>query len=84
MRKLVVVGGGQSSQLRDLSAGVPQGCVLGPTIFSCFIKDLLSFRKLELGMFADDCMLFSTIRDPSRTEAVNVQKEQDPDNIQIW
>eukprot|EP00061_Rhincodon_typus_P002505 g17738.t1 len=83
-RKLDVVVGGQSSQLLDMSAGVPQGNVLGPTIFSCFINDLPSIIRLEVGMFADDYRMFSTIRDSSDTEAVYVHMQQDPDNIQAW
>ena len=83
-RKMVVVVEGQSSQLQDISAGVPQGSVLGPTIFSCFINDLPSVIRSEVGMFANDCTMFSTIRDSSDTEAVHVQMQQDLDNIQAW
>eukprot|EP00061_Rhincodon_typus_P000993 g13392.t1 len=35
-------------------------------------------------MFADDCTMFSTIRDSSGTEVVHVHMQQDPDNIQAW
>ncbi|XP_078070304.1 uncharacterized protein LOC144494809 isoform X2 [Mustelus asterias] len=43
----VVVVGSQSSQSLDISAGVPQGSDLGPTIFSCFINDLPSIIRSE-------------------------------------
>ena len=81
-RKMVV--GGQSSQLQGITAGVPQGSVLGSTIFSCFINDLPSILRSDVGMFADDCTMFSTICDSSDTEAVHVQMQQDMDNIQVW
>ena len=83
-RKMVAVVEGQSSQLQDISAGVPQGSVLGPTIFSCFINVLSSIIRSEVGMFADDCTMFSTIHDSSDTEAVHVQLQQDLDNSQAW
>ncbi|XP_078070305.1 uncharacterized protein LOC144494809 isoform X3 [Mustelus asterias] len=44
----VVVVGSQSSQSLDISAGVPQGSDLGPTIFSCFINDLPSIIRSEV------------------------------------
>ena len=83
-RKKVVGVKGQSSQLQDISVEVPQASVLGPTVFSCFINDLPSVIRSEVGMFADDCTMFSTIRNSSDTEAVHVQMQQDLDNIQAW
>ena len=83
-RKMVVVVEDQSAQLQDISAGVSQNIVLGPTIFSCFINDRPPIIRSEGGMFADDCTMFSTIHDSSDTEAVHVQMQQDLDNIQAW
>eukprot|EP00061_Rhincodon_typus_P003254 g19634.t1 len=82
--KMVMVAGGQPSQLQNISAGVPQGIVLGPTFFSCFFNDLPFIIRSEIGMFADDCTIFSTIHDYSDTEAVYVQMQQNLDNIQAW
>eukprot|EP00061_Rhincodon_typus_P006481 g27168.t1 len=56
---MVVVVRGQSSQLQDISVGVPQGSILGLTMFSCFIDN--------------DYTMFSTIHNDSDTEAVHVQ-----------
>eukprot|EP00061_Rhincodon_typus_P019160 g9588.t1 len=81
---MVMVVGGQSSQLQDISAGVPQGSALDPTIFICFINDLPSIIRSEVGMFADDCTMFCTICDFSDIEAVHVHMQQDLDNIQAW
>eukprot|EP00061_Rhincodon_typus_P004150 g21854.t1 len=81
---MVVVVRGQSSQLQDIFAGVLLGNVLGPTIFSCFINDLPSTMRSEMGMFANDCTMFSATPDSSDTEAVRVQMQQDLDDIQAW
>ena len=80
---MIVVVEGQSSQLQDISAGVPQGSVPDPTIFSCFINDLPSVIRSEVGMFVDDCTMFSIIRDSSDTEAVHVQMQQDLDKSKL-
>eukprot|EP00061_Rhincodon_typus_P001226 g14088.t1 len=81
---MVVVVGGESSQLQDISAEVPQGDILGPTIFSCFINEIPSIIRSEVEMFTNDCTMFSTIHDSSDAEAVHVQMQQDLDNIQAW
>ena len=74
--KEVVVIGGQSA------LGVPQGSALGQTIFNCFSNDLPSITRSEVGMFANDCTMFSTIHNSSDSEAVHNQMQQDLDNIQ--
>eukprot|EP00061_Rhincodon_typus_P006724 g27687.t1 len=81
---MVMVVGGQSSQLQDISPGVPQGSVLGPTIFCCFINDLPSIIRSEVGMFTNDCTMLSAIHDSSDTEAVHVQMRQDLVGIRAW
>eukprot|EP00061_Rhincodon_typus_P009225 g32550.t1 len=48
-RKILVVVGGQASQLQHITVGVPQRHVLGLTIFSCFINDLLSIIRELVG-----------------------------------
>eukprot|EP00061_Rhincodon_typus_P002675 g18186.t1 len=83
-RRMVGVVGGQSSQLQDMSAGVPQSSDLGPTIFIDEAADLPFFMRLEVGMFSDDWAMLSTIRDSSDTEAIHAQMQQDLDNIQAW
>ena len=50
-----------TSSTENLLCGVPQGSILGPTLFLCYINDLaLMVRKLrlEVSLFADDAVIF--------------------------
>ena len=50
---------GVKSDLLPVSMGIPQGSVLGPTLFTLFTNDLpLSVRSGSLYMFADDTTVF--------------------------
>ena len=49
--------GRSSNQLKVLS-GIPQGSILGPTLFISYIKDLFNLvPNVRVKMFADDCVL---------------------------
>lgn len=63
-RSLKVVVGGQTSQPYAISAGVPQGSLLGPTMFLLYVSDIDSCltRGTKLSSFADDTTLYSLVR----------------------
>ena len=54
-----VVLNGQSSNLKFVKAGVPQGSALGPSFFLIYINDLPQRLKSDVKLFADDTSLFS-------------------------
>ena len=56
-----VVLNGQSSDWSNISAGVPQGSILGPLFFLIYINDLSSGINSIVKLFADDTSLFSIV-----------------------
>ena len=50
---------GKSSQQYPVSAGVPQGSILGPTLFLLYINNLLDDVICDIAICADDTTLYS-------------------------
>ena len=71
---------GHSSSNAPVTSGVPQGTVLGPLLFLAYINDLLGKVKLTARLFADDCLLYRTIK----TEDDAKQLQNDLNNLQHW
>ena len=57
-RKQRTVLNGQSSRWGNISAGVPQGSILGPPFFLIYINDLTENLRCSVKLFADDTSLF--------------------------
>ena len=58
-RQLRVVLDGKSSQEYPVNAGVPQGSILGPTLFLQYINDLPDDVICNIAIYADDTTLYS-------------------------
>ena len=63
-RRISVVLDGQRSSTKHVNAGVPQGSVLGPTLFLLYINDLPDSIVSKLVMYADDATLFNSVERP--------------------
>ena len=78
-RKLKVVLEGQSSPTRSFNSGVPQGWVLGSSLFLVYINDLPDVILSQLAMYADDSTLYCVSSNSSSTSRGGVV----PHSIQI-
>ena len=57
-RQRLVVLDGKSSQEYPVNAGVPQGSILGPTLFLLYINDLPNDVVCNIAIYADDTTLY--------------------------
>ena len=50
---------GKSSQEHPVNAGVPQGSILGPTLFLLYINDLPDDIICNIAIYTEDTTLYS-------------------------
>jgi len=79
-RKQSVCIRGTFSDWVSITSSVPQGSVLGPTLFLIFVNDMPNIINSTLLMFADDTKLYHTITSPHDCNIL----QQDIDQISTW
>ena len=56
---------GEKSNPADVLSGVPQGTVLAPLLFLCYINDLPNLVKSKIRIYVDDTLLYNKIHNIS-------------------
>ncbi|MEW8548206.1 MAG: reverse transcriptase family protein [Candidatus Thiodiazotropha sp.] len=72
---------GVSSSWQKINAGVPQGSILGPTLFLIFINDIVNRINSNTRLFADDTILYKVINQPI---SAGIELNIDLENISKW
>ena len=81
-RKQYVYINGETSQLKDITCGVPQVSVLGPLLFLIYINDLPNISEvLQFFLFADNTNIYYEAESPEKLELV-INKELE--KLQAW
>ena len=80
-RKQKVIINGVESYLSDITAGVPQGSILGPLLFVIFINDIVTDIGSIVKLFADDTSVYVIVDSPLlAAERLN----SDMEKIYLW
>ncbi|KAK3095343.1 hypothetical protein FSP39_013497 [Pinctada imbricata] len=79
-RKQRVHINGNYSKWHNVASGIPQGSVLGPLLFVCFINDLPDSVLSSVYLFADDTKLFRAVSNKNDQDTL----QNDVDNLFDW
>ena len=80
-RKQRVVINGKKSEWTHISAGVPQGSILGPLLFLIYVNDIINDIESEILLFADDTCIFEPVTDP--IQSIN-KLNRDLEKLSSW
>ena len=85
-RQIKAVISGQSSTPHNIRAGVPQGSILGPTLFLLYVNDCqdILLPGIGLGTYADDTTLYQSISTTTDIPDANEALQQATDAISHW
>jgi ribonuclease P/MRP protein subunit RPP40 len=83
-RKQRVVVGSAASPYAPVTSGVPQGSVLSPLLFICFINDAFDVVDNHLDVFADDSTLWAEIPSQEHRAAVAASLDKDLAALNTW
>ncbi|CAL4065468.1 unnamed protein product [Meganyctiphanes norvegica] len=80
-RQQVVVANETTSEPGIVSCGVPQGSILGPLLFLCYVNDMPISVKCKLLLYADDSALIVSGSDP---QAIASLLSKELESCRIW
>ena len=73
----------KSSKWKTISAGVPQGSVLGTLFFLIYINDIVINITCGIKLYPDDTSLFSVVDDENVTARV-LNRDLEKINLWVW
>ena len=79
-RKQFVIANGIKSQESEVLSGVPQGTVLGPTLFLILINDINYNVDSEVSLFADDTRVLKGVQSTEDTDEL----QKDLEKLYCW
>ena len=79
-RQQRVILNGKESQWQTVTSGIPQGSVLGPTLFLIYINDLPDVVENVVKLFADDTKIYSVVNN----EHQQLRLQEDLDSLMNW
>ena len=68
-RRQCVLVDGVVSDFKEVTCGVPQGSILGPILFLCYVNDMAISLGCHLSLYADDSTLVASGRNASELGA---------------
>ena len=80
-RKQYVCVNNCCSDYQTITCGVPQGSILGPTLFSLYINDIVNDSNFTTRLFADDTVLMLHEKNLS---VLNTKVNSELHKIQLW
>jgi Reverse transcriptase (RNA-dependent DNA polymerase) len=80
-RSFVVNVKNENSSVRPIAAGVPQGSILGPVLFNIFINDIPKPCNAEIGIYADDTVIY---RSSPSISCLTRRLQEGLDDLQAW
>ena len=69
-----------NTSYQNVVSGVPQGTVLGPTLFLLFINDIVDRSDSTILLFADDAVVYRELASPSDHACL----QYDLRNLESW
>ena len=71
---------GSYSSWAPVNSGIPQGSVLGPLLFICYVNDMPEVVHSAIRMFADDTKIFCLVNDKEDRNKLQLDLER----LQCW